>query len=153
MLNWAAHGGHCGLTCNTSAWWGLRSVVGLVTGYRLDGLSIESRWRWDFPHPSRPAVGPPSLLYDGYQVFPGGVKSGWGVTLTSHPLLVPWSWKGRAIPLLHTGCTACTEPQCLYMGRTLPLLFTSSVSNTINLRQGSQWTSQIFKQAPPWYKS
>jgi len=31
--------------------------------------------------------------------FPG-VKSGWGVTLTPHPLLVPWSRKGRAIPLL-----------------------------------------------------
>jgi len=31
--------------------------------------------------------------------FPG-VKSGRGVTLTPHPLLVPWSWKSRAIPLL-----------------------------------------------------
>jgi len=31
--------------------------------------------------------------------FPG-VKSGRGVTLTPHPLLVPWSWKGRAKPLL-----------------------------------------------------
>jgi len=29
-----------------------------------------------------------------------GVKSGRGVTLTPHPLLVPWSRKGRAIPLL-----------------------------------------------------
>ena len=29
------------------------------------------------------------------------VKSGWGMTLTPHPLLVPWSRKGRAIPLLH----------------------------------------------------
>ena len=28
------------------------------------------------------------------------VKSGRGVALTPHPLLVPWSWKGRAIPLL-----------------------------------------------------
>ena len=28
------------------------------------------------------------------------VKSGRGVTLTPHPLLVSWSWKGRAIPLL-----------------------------------------------------
>jgi hypothetical protein len=27
-------------------------------------------------------------------------KNGWGVMLTPHPLLVPWSWKGRAIPLL-----------------------------------------------------
>jgi len=31
--------------------------------------------------------------------FPG-VKSGRGVTLTPYPLLVPWSWKARAIPLL-----------------------------------------------------
>jgi len=31
--------------------------------------------------------------------FPG-VKSGRCMTLTSHPLLVPWSWKSRAIPLL-----------------------------------------------------
>ena len=29
-----------------------------------------------------------------------GVKSGRGVTLTPHPLLVPWSRKRRAIPLL-----------------------------------------------------
>jgi len=29
-----------------------------------------------------------------------GVKSGQGVTLTPHPLLVPWSRKSRAIPLL-----------------------------------------------------
>jgi hypothetical protein len=28
-----------------------------------------------------------------------GVKSGREVTLTTYPLLVPWSWKGRAIPL------------------------------------------------------
>ena len=32
--------------------------------------------------------GPPSLLYNGYRVFPG-VKSGRGVTLTPHSLLVP----------------------------------------------------------------
>jgi len=31
--------------------------------------------------------------------FPG-VKSGRGVTLTPHPLLVPWSRKSRAVPLL-----------------------------------------------------
>jgi len=32
--------------------------------------------------------------------FPG-VKYGRGVLLTTHPLLVPWSWKSRAI-YLHT---------------------------------------------------
>jgi len=29
-----------------------------------------------------------------------GVKSGRGVKLTPYHLLMPWSWKGRAIPLL-----------------------------------------------------
>ena len=49
------------------------SVVGIATGYELDGPGIEFRrggeifrtcpdWPW----------GPPSLLYDGYCVFPGG---------------------------------------------------------------------------------
>ena len=59
--------------------------------------------------------------------FPG-VKSGRGVTLTPHPLLVPWSWRGRAIPLLPlwavrpvqslSNCTRVhfTLPQCLYKG-------------------------------------
>ena len=33
------------------------SVVGLATGYGLDGPGIESRWRRVFPHLSRPALG------------------------------------------------------------------------------------------------
>ena len=74
-------------------------AVGIATGCGLDGPGIESRWGRDFPHLSRPALGPPSLLYNGYRVFPG-VKSGRGVALTPNLLLVPWSWKGRAIPLL-----------------------------------------------------
>ena len=93
--------------------------------------------------PSRPALGPTtSLLYNGHRVFPGG-KSGRGVLLIPHPLLVAWSRKSRAIPLLPLwaalpeqslsactrvhftftytstppmGRTACTEPQCLYNG-------------------------------------
>jgi len=34
------------------------SVVGIATGYGLDGPGIESRWGQDFPHLSRPALGP-----------------------------------------------------------------------------------------------
>ena len=34
------------------------SVVGIATRYGLDGPGIESRWRRDFPHPSRPVLGP-----------------------------------------------------------------------------------------------
>jgi len=78
---------------------GSGSAVGIATGYRLDGPGIESRWGEIFRTcPDRP-WGPPSLLYNGYRVFPE-VKSGRGVTLTPHPFLVPWSRKSRAIPLL-----------------------------------------------------
>ena len=56
------------------------------------------------------------------------VKSGRGLTLTPHCLLVPWSWKGRVIPPLPlkavrpvqslSACTGVhfTLPQCLYKG-------------------------------------
>jgi len=50
-----------------------------------------------------------------------GVKSGRGVTLTPHPLLVPWSRKSRAIPLLPLwaerpvqSLSACTVELYLY---------------------------------------
>ena len=48
--------------------------------------------------PDRP-WGPPSLLCNGSGSFPGA-KSGRGVTQTHLFLLVPWSRKSRAIPLL-----------------------------------------------------
>jgi hypothetical protein len=49
------------------------SSVGIATDYGLDGPGIESRWGRDFPRPcpDRPSD-PPSLLYNGYRVFPGG---------------------------------------------------------------------------------
>ena len=34
------------------------SSVGIATGYGLGGPRIESRWGRDFPHLSRPALGP-----------------------------------------------------------------------------------------------
>jgi hypothetical protein len=49
-------------------------------------------------YPDRP-WGPPSLLYNGYRVLPGG-KGGRDMTLTTQLYLVPRSWKSRAIPLL-----------------------------------------------------
>jgi hypothetical protein len=90
------------------------SVVGIATGYWLDGPGIESRWGRDFPHLSRPTLGPPSLLYNGFLA----VNSGRNMTLSPHPLLVPWSWKSRAMPLSAPPMdrTACTEPQSLYKG-------------------------------------
>jgi hypothetical protein len=75
------------------------SSVGLATGYGLDSPEIKSQWGEIFrTRPDRP-WGPPSLLYNGYRVFPGG-KSGRGVVLTTHPLQSPRSRMSRAIPLL-----------------------------------------------------
>jgi hypothetical protein len=51
-------------------------VVGIATRYGLEGPVIESRWGRDFPHLSRPAPRPPSLLYNGYRVFPGAKTAG-----------------------------------------------------------------------------
>jgi len=99
--------------------------AGIATGYGLDGPGIESRWWRNFPHLSRPALGPPTHP-STRRVFPG-VKSGRGVTLTPHPLLVPWSKKGYSYTSTPPmGRTACTEPQCLYKG-ALCLTFPSPV--------------------------
>ena len=104
------------------------SVVGIATGYGLDGPGIESRWgaRFSAPVQTGPGARPASCTM-GTGSFPG-VKSSLGVTLTPHPLLVPWSRKGRAIRLLLLwAITACTEPQCLYKG-ALYLYFTFAIN-------------------------
>ena len=54
-------------------WFGPGSSIGSVTDNGLDGPGIESRWGEIFRRPDRP-WGPPSLLYNGYRVFPGGRK-------------------------------------------------------------------------------
>ena len=106
------------------------SVVGIATGYRLDGPGIESRWGRDFSHLSRPALGPiPASCTMGTRSFPG-VKSRRSVTLTPHPLLVPWSWKSRAIPLLPLwavrpvqSLSACTGVTFTFTLPTFPPIF------------------------------
>ena len=50
----------------------LGSVVGIATGYGLDGQGIEPRWGEIFRTYSDRPWGPPSLLYNGYRLFPGG---------------------------------------------------------------------------------
>ena len=64
--------------------------------------------------------GPPSLMYSGYQVLTVGY-SGWGMALTTHPLLVPRVWISTA--LLHL---------CVFMASYMVnLAFTSLTSQFI----------------------
>jgi len=68
----------------------------------------------------------PASCTMGTGSFPG-VKSGRGVTLTPHPLLVSWSWKGRAILLLPLWAVrpvqnliACTREHLFSRSRVAP---------------------------------
>jgi hypothetical protein len=56
--------------------------------------------------------------------FPG-VKYGRGVLLTTHPLLVPWSWKSRAISLLTLWATTGPVTGTLYLYFYLELFIIS----------------------------
>jgi hypothetical protein len=78
----------------------LLNVFRIRCDRRLDGSEIESRWGAIFSAPVQTGPGAhPASCTMGTGSFPG-VKSGRGVRLTPHPLPVPWSRKGRAIPLL-----------------------------------------------------
>jgi len=55
----------------------------------MDGPWIESRWEARFSAPVQTGPGAHPASYTmGTETFPG-IKSGRGVTLTPHPLLVP----------------------------------------------------------------
>ena len=93
------------------------SSVGIANDYGLDGPNPgeDEIFR---TCPDRP-WGPPSLLYNEYRFF-AGVKYGRGVALTPHPLLVPRSWKSRAIPPptllgLNRACNVETLPLLLLL--------------------------------------
>ena len=75
------------------------SSVGIATELRAgrSGDRIAVVARFSAPVPTGPGAHPASCTM-GTGSFPG-VKYGRGVLLTTHPLLVPSSWKSRAIPL------------------------------------------------------
>ena len=75
---------------------GPRSAVGITTGYGLDSPGIESRRGWDFPHLSRPALGPTPPPVPWVPGLSRGVKNGRGMTLKPTPSS-PGSKKCRAI--------------------------------------------------------
>jgi len=66
--------------------------------YRAGRSGIESRWGRDFPPVQTGPGTHPASCKMGTGSF-SGVKYGRSVLLTTHPLLVPRSWKSTAIPL------------------------------------------------------
>jgi len=74
------------------------SSVGIATDYGLDGPG-SNPGRDEIFRPSRPALGLTQPPVKWVPVSFPDVKCGRGVLLTAHPLLVPQSWKSRAIPL------------------------------------------------------
>ena len=88
-----------------------QSVQRLTTGQTVRGSNPgrdEIFRRPDWPW------GPPSPLYNGYRLF-SGVKYGRGVLLTTHPLLLPQTWKSRAIPLPTLWATTGPVTGTLYL--------------------------------------
>ena len=76
----------------------LGSSVGIATELRAGRSRIESRLGRDFPPVETSPGAHPASCKMGTGSFPG-VKCGQVVLLTTHPILVPRSWKSRAIPL------------------------------------------------------
>ena len=106
------------------------------------------RTRFSAPAQTGPGAHPASCIM-GTGSFPG-VKNGRGVTLTPHPLPLPWSRKSRAIrhtSTLPMGRTACTEPQCLY-SRAIPLLPSVPVQYSYTSTPLSACTVQLYLYSP-----
>ena len=97
------------------------SSVGIETGYGLEGLGIESRWGWNFPHLSRTALGPTQSPVQSVPSFPQGKERPGREANPSPPSssVVKKEQSYSSTPAM--GRTACTEPQCLY-SRAIPLL-------------------------------
>jgi hypothetical protein len=101
---------------------GPSSSVGIAINYGLDGPGIEFRWGTRFSAlPDRP-WGPPRLLYNGKQVFPGSkVRPGCAAdnsppsraevleeqSYTSTPLGHNWACNGVTLPYMSTSKPIC----------------------------------------------
>jgi hypothetical protein len=128
---------------------GRDSSVRIATDYGLDRPGIESRWRRDFPHPSRPAlrpIQPPIQWVSGLSRGGGGgrVGCGRGVTLTPHPFYCRGQKYSTATPLLSLRAFVAYE-------RVKPAyLFRTNVCHiTISLWSACLWPNTTIKWLPP----
>jgi len=99
--------------------------------------------------------------------FPG-VKSGQGMTLTPHPLLVPWSRKSRAIPLLPLwaiqpgqSLSACTRAHFTFLPQKVA--YEHDIITTMDFKYRHilmvrllivwvQYVDQCFSTTGPWHQ-
>ena len=111
-----------------------QSVQRLATGWTVRGSNTGGGEIF-FTCPDRPC-GPPSFLYNGYRVFPGG-KERPGRDADPSPSSSAMVMKEQSYTSTPPmGRTACTEPQCLYKG-DLYLLLQSSFYRTGIRRKGT----------------
>jgi hypothetical protein len=121
------------------------SVVGIATGYGLDGPGIESLWGARISAPAQTGPGAhPAPCTMGTESFPW-VKSSRDVTLTPHPLLVLWSWKGRAVPLLPLWAVRPVQTLSAWtrVHFTLPLGWENLMNRTLLKKPTRRWGGGI----------
>jgi len=125
----------------------------MATGYGHDGPGSNPGGGEIFRTcPDRP-WGPPSFLYNGYRVFPGGKERPGRDADLSH-LLVPWSRKSRDIPLLLLWAVRPVQSlsACTGVHFTLPLLrlrVKRQPRTQLQLREGG-FVTEIGFEANVW---
>ena len=94
--------------------YGPGSSVGIATELRAGRSGDRIPLGRVFPSVQTGPEAHPASCTMGTGSFPG-VNYGRAVLLTPHPLLVPWSWKGRAIPLPTLWVTTGPVTETLYL--------------------------------------
>ena len=82
----------------------------LRAGRSEDRIPVGARFSVPVP------TSPPSLLYNGYRVFPGGKERPGRAAVPSPPSSAVVMEEQSYTSTPSMGRTACTEPQCLYKG-------------------------------------
>jgi hypothetical protein len=102
----------------------VRIATELRAGWSGDRIPVEARF--SVPVQTGPGAHP-AFFTMGTGSFPG-VKYGWGMLLTTQPLLMPWSCKSRPIPLPTTWATIGPVRGSLYI-----LRFTHKISTQCHI--------------------